>query len=58
MLVVDPQNRLSASECLKHPWITGQAHTDEHLVHLEDAQFAMKSRMERKAKKDAQNAAH
>ena len=48
MLVVDPCTRLSASECILHPWITGVAHTDEHLVHLEDAQLAMKTRMERK----------
>ena len=48
MLVVDPVVRWSASECLMHPWITGAAHTDEHLAHLEDAQINMKSRMERK----------
>ena len=48
MLVVDPVARWSASECLMHPWITGAAHTDEHLAHLEDAQVNMKSRMERK----------
>jgi serine/threonine protein kinase len=48
MLVVDPTQRLSASECLMHPWITGSAHSDQHLQHLEDAQLNMKSRMERK----------
>jgi calcium-dependent protein kinase len=48
MLVVDPTVRLSASECLMHPWITGASHSDEHLMHLEDAQLNMKSRMERK----------
>lgn len=48
MIVVDPTQRASASECLMHPWITGSAHTDEHLAHLEDAQLNMKSRMERK----------
>ena len=48
MLVVDPTARLSASEALMHPWITGAAHSDEHLQHLEDAQMNMKSRMEKK----------
>jgi calcium/calmodulin-dependent protein kinase I len=48
MLVVDPGTRLSASEALLHPWITGAAHSDEHLAPLEDAQLNMKSRMERK----------
>ncbi len=57
LLQVDPQLRLSASEAIKHPWITGQAHTNEHLTHLEDAQFAMKTRVEKRAKKDAAAAA-
>lgn len=48
MLIVDPAVRLSASECLMHPWITGVAHSDEHLAHLEDAQLNMKSRMDKK----------
>jgi calcium-dependent protein kinase len=48
MLVVDPTVRLSASECLMHPWITGASHSDEHLAHLEDAQLNMKSRMDKK----------
>ena len=48
MLVVDPTVRWSASECLMHPWITGAAHSDEHLAHLEDAQLNMKHRMEKK----------
>lgn len=48
MLVVDPAQRLSASECLMHSWITGAAHSDEHLAHLEDAQLNMKSRMDKK----------
>jgi serine/threonine protein kinase len=49
---VDPKNRLSASECLKHPWITGMAHTDKHLAHLSDVQVAMKSRMEKRKAAD------
>jgi len=36
------------TECSLHPWITGTAHTDEHLAHLEDAQLNMKHRMEKK----------
>ena len=54
MLKVDPGVRWSASECLLHPWITGQAHRAEHLVHLEDAQRAMKARLERRAKRAQQ----
>mmetsp|Transcript_63722 Transcript_63722/g.132684 ORF Transcript_63722/g.132684 Transcript_63722/m.132684 type:complete len:393 (-) Transcript_63722:18-1196(-) len=50
MLVVDPMERLSASEALHHPWITGAAHSDEHLTHLDDAQQNMKSRMDKKKK--------
>jgi len=57
MLVVDPTHRWSASECLLHPWVTGRCHTNEHLVHLEDAQLAMKARLDRKAKKAAEAAA-
>lgn len=57
MLVVDPVQRWSASECLTHPWITGRCHTNEHLVHLEEAQLAMKARLDRKAKKAAEAAA-
>lgn len=56
MLKVDPNARVSASECLMHPWITGQAHRAEHLVHLEDAQRNMKARLERRAKRAAQQA--
>jgi serine/threonine protein kinase len=48
MLVIDPTQRLSASEAMLHPWITGAAHSDEHLQHLNDAQLNMKSRMEKK----------
>ncbi len=55
MLRTDPTHRLSASECLLHPWITGRAHTNEHLVHLVDVQVAMKARLDRKAKKAAEH---
>lgn len=48
MLIVDPEARLSASECLMHPWITGQAHKEQHTVPLTSAQQSMKSRIEKK----------
>mmetsp|Transcript_25775 Transcript_25775/g.55724 ORF Transcript_25775/g.55724 Transcript_25775/m.55724 type:complete len:407 (+) Transcript_25775:196-1416(+) len=48
MLVVDAEKRLSASEALLHPWITGSSHGDEHLTHLEDAQSNMKARIEKR----------
>lgn len=57
MLKTDPLQRNSASECLLHPWITGQCHRAEHLVHLEDAQRSMKARLERRAKRAAQQTA-
>lgn len=53
MLKVDVNGRLTASDCLLHPWITGQCHRAEHLNHLEDAQRAMKARVERRAKRAA-----
>jgi serine/threonine protein kinase len=57
MLKVDPNVRLSASECLVHPWVTGQCHKTEHLNHLEDAQRNMRARLERRAKRAAAQAA-
>lgn len=57
MLKVDPVQRFSASECLLHPWVTGQCHRSEHLVHLEDAQRNMRARLERRAKRAAAQAA-
>ena len=38
MLIVDPAKRWSASECLKHPWITGESHNETHNQHMEDTQ--------------------
>lgn len=38
MLIVDPAKRWSASECLKHPWITGEAHNETHNQHMEESQ--------------------
>lgn len=41
MLVVDPSKRWSASECLKHPWITGEAHNETHMQHMGESQVDM-----------------
>ncbi len=51
MLKIDPVERLSASECLLHPWITGRGHTQEHLQPMPDVQEAMRARIERKRRK-------
>jgi serine/threonine protein kinase len=40
MLIVDPAKRWSASECLKHPWITGDAHNETHMQHMEESQVS------------------
>jgi len=54
MLIVDPAKRWSASECLKHPWITGEAHNETHMQHMEESQMAHKTRLEaKKAKAEA-----
>ncbi len=37
MLCVDPNKRLSATECLKHPWITNENFSDNHYAHLASA---------------------
>lgn len=51
MLAVDPNNRLSASECLLHPWITGKCHNEQHLQPLPEVQGNMKIRIERRMRK-------
>ena len=51
MLCVDPTKRLSASECLLHPWITGKCHTDRHRAHLPEVQQHMAERIERRRRK-------
>jgi serine/threonine protein kinase len=51
MLKIDPTERVSASECLLHPWITGRAHTQEHLQPMPEVQEAMRARIERKKRK-------
>lgn len=54
MLQIDPTQRLSASECLLHPWITGRGHTAEHSQLLTEAQEAIRARIERKRRKAEQ----
>jgi len=51
MLCVDPTKRLSASECLVHPWITGKCHTEKHHQHLPEVQSHMQARIERRRRK-------
>ena len=43
MLTVDPVKRITASDALKHRWVTGASHTDKHQEHLEEttASFRM-----------------
>ena len=51
MICVDPTKRLSASECLLHPWITGKAHDSKHRVPLPEVQQHMMERIERRRRK-------
>ena len=51
MLTVDPAKRLSASECLMHPWITGHAHKMEHTQHMPSVQQSMRIRLEKRNRK-------
>ena len=50
MLQIDPKKRLSASECLLHPWITGACHNDMHLTPLPEVQEHFVARMQRQKK--------
>jgi serine/threonine protein kinase len=51
MLCVDPVKRLSASECLLHPWITGKAHEGKTRPVLHEVQEHMMQRIERRRRK-------
>ena len=52
MLCVDPTKRLSASECLLHPWITGKGHKEgAHTTPLPEVQQHMMERIERRRRK-------
>lgn len=51
MICVDPTKRLSASECLLHPWITGKVHDSQHRVPLPEVQKHMMERIERRRRK-------
>jgi serine/threonine protein kinase len=37
IFTADPNIRLSAGECLKHPWVTGEGHTEFHRQRLNSA---------------------
>lgn len=54
MLCVDPTKRLSASECLLHPWITGKCHGPQHKQALPEVQEHMMQRIERRRRKAAE----
>lgn len=51
MLQIDPTDRVSSSECLIHPWITGRSHKESHLEPLPEVQEAVRARLERRRKK-------
>lgn len=52
MLQIDPTKRLSASECLLHPWISGKGHSADHMHPLPEVQKHMKARIERRNRKE------
>lgn len=51
MIKLNPHERLSSSECLLHPWITGRAHTELHLTPLPEVQESIRIRLEKKRRK-------
>ena len=48
MLMTDPRKRLTATEALKHRWITGSCHADIHAIHLDDVIANFKHQNERR----------
>ena len=56
MLKVDPTKRLSASEALIHPFITGQTQTDLKSKHLQEAQQVIRARIEARERREKRKA--
>lgn len=56
ILVADPLKRLSATEALLHPWVTGEAHSELHNQHLTESQTQHVERFKRKQEKEAKAA--
>jgi serine/threonine protein kinase len=54
ILCVDVVERLSAAECLHHPWITDTANNDAHMRPLDTMQHTMRARAEKRKPKEAQ----
>lgn len=54
MLIVDPEYRVSASECLLLPWITGKVSYDLTNHALNEAQQVIRHRLESREKKENQ----
>jgi serine/threonine protein kinase len=52
LLVKDPEKRLSSTEALLHPWITGEAHSDLHNQHLSESTNAFKIKQEERDRKE------
>jgi len=52
LLVADPQKRLSATEALRHPWVTGDCHDDSYHRQLEESLTMHKHRMEERKKRN------
>ena len=45
---MNPCNRLSATEALKHTWITRKGHTEEHRQHLGGARDGLKEGLDQR----------
>lgn len=55
MLTVNPVHRLSATEALKHDWITRKTHTEEHRQHLGGARAGLKEKLDNRASSPGQS---